>query len=250
MTTDTRDRQPRIAGHRSSTGFALSGDAVAIQQLVRPGRCLLPDSQAPILFSATTTSGDPAMDLIDRAKKIMINPQAEWRVIDDETIDTPTLYKRYIMPLAAIGPVAWLLGMSVVGFGGWRAPFLGGIATAIVNYALVLGSVFVIARIVDALAPTFGATPNPMQSMKLVAYAATSAWLGGIFGLIPELSIIGVLFSIYSLYLLYLGIPVLMKAPPDRALAYTAVIVVAAIVVSFVIGAIIGAFTVRPPGIM
>ena len=190
------------------------------------------------------------MDLVDRAKKIMINPQAEWRVIDDETIDTPTLYKRYIMPLAAIGPVAWLLGMSVVGFGGWRTPVLGGIATAIVNYALVLASIFVIARIIDALAPGFGATPNPMQSMKLVAYAATSAWLGGIFGLIPELSVIGVLFSLYSLYLLYLGIPVLMKTPPDRALAYTGVIIVAVVAVSLVMGFVIGAFTARPPGMM
>jgi hypothetical protein len=59
------------------------------------------------------------------------------------------------------------------------------------------------------------------------------------------LSILGVL-GLYSLYLLYLGLPILMKAPQEKALAYTAVVVVAAIVVFAVISVVAGAFVTYP----
>ena len=36
--------------------------------------------------------------------------------------------------------------------------------------------------------------------------------------------------GVYSLYLLYLGLPVLMKSPKEKALGYTLVVVLAAIV--------------------
>ena len=46
----------------------------------------------------------------------------------------------------------------------------------------------------------------------------------------------------YSLYLLYLGLPVLMKAPEDKAAGYTGVVVIAAIVLFLVIGLVAGTF--------
>ena len=54
------------------------------------------------------------------------------------------------------------------------------------------------------------------------------------FGLV--LAIIG---ALYGLYLLYLGLPVLMKSPPDKSMGYTVVVVVAAIVVQLVLGSIV-----------
>jgi hypothetical protein len=46
------------------------------------------------------------------------------------------------------------------------------------------------------------------------------------------------LLGLYSLYLLYLGIPKLMKAPQDRSLVYTVVVVVLAALV-FIVGSVI-----------
>jgi hypothetical protein len=46
---------------------------------------------------------------------------------------------------------------------------------------------------------------------------------------------------LYGIYLLYLGLPRLMKCPPEKAVGYTAVVVVCAIVVSVVVGMVGGA---------
>jgi hypothetical protein len=100
---------------------------------------------------------------------------------------------------------------------------------------LALVSVYVLALIVNALAPAFSGQKSTAQSLKVTAYSATAAWLAGIFSLIPMLAILSIL-GLYSLYLLYVGLPVLMKSPPDKALGYTAVVIVCALVLFFIFG--------------
>ena len=51
--------------------------------------------------------------------------------------------------------------------------------------------------------------------------------------------------ALYGLYLLYLGLPALMKVPQDKAIGYTAVVVVCAIVLSIVVTSI-GGLVVAP----
>lgn len=190
------------------------------------------------------------MDLVERTKRILLQPDQEWQVINTEAATTADLYKNYIAPLAAIGPVASIIGMSVVGvsvpfFGTYHVPLGTSIGHAVIRYVLTLAGVYVLALIIDALAPTFAGQKNDIQALKVATYASTAAWLAGIFALIPMLSILGVL-GLYSLYLLYLGLPILMKVPQEKALAYTAVVVVAAIVVFAVISVVAGAFVTYP----
>jgi hypothetical protein len=77
-----------------------------------------------------------------------------------------------------------------------------------------------------------------VKAFKVAAYSYTAAWVVGIVYLVPLLAILGLLAGLYSLYLLYLGLPVLMKTPTDKSLVYTIAIIVAAIVIYVVIGAI------------
>jgi hypothetical protein len=188
------------------------------------------------------------MNLVERAKRILLTPRTEWETIDTEPTTTSALYTGYIMPLAAIGPIAQVIGYSVFGvrmpFGGtmYRTPIGTAITTAVVTYVLSLVAVYLIALIIDALAPTFGGTKNQMQALKVAAYSSTAGWVAGIFALVPGLRILGLL-GLYSIYLLYLGLPVLMKAPADKATGYTAVVVVAGIVLFMVIGALAGGLT-------
>lgn len=181
------------------------------------------------------------MILVDRVKNILLQPKQEWVVIDTETTDTKTLYTTYAMLLAAIPAVAGFIGGSIIGYGAFgvsfRVPIVQGIAGMVISYALALGGVYVLALIIDALAVNFGGTKNMNQALKLAIYSATASWLAGIFSMVPGLGILGLL-GLYSLYLLYTGLPVLMKAPDDKALTYTIVIVVCAIVIAVVIGAI------------
>ena len=65
--------------------------------------------------------------------------------------------------------------------------------------------------------------------------------MAGIFGIIPALGWLGIL-GLYSLYLLYVGLPILMKAPEDKAVGYTVVVIIAAIVLFLVVGLVAGTF--------
>ena len=183
------------------------------------------------------------MNLVDRVKRILLSPQSEWEVIDTEPTTTSGLYTGYIMPLAAIAPIATVIGYSVFGirvpFSGtvYRTPIGSAITSAIVSYVLTLVGVYVTALVIDALAPTFGGTKNQMQALKVGAYAFTAAWVAGIFALIPGLRMLGIL-GLYSFYLLYLGLPVLMKSPKEKALPYTVVVVVVEIVLMVAVGAV------------
>ena len=187
------------------------------------------------------------MDIVRRVQDILLKPKQTWPVIDAEPTDVGSLYRGYIAILAAIPALAMFIGLSLIGVGAfgvsYRVPLLSGLISAIVNYVLTLGMVYVVALIVEALAPTFGGTKNRLQALKLVAYGSTASFVGGIFYLLPSLSPLAVLAALYSIYLFYLGLPVLMKCPQDKAIGYTAVVGIAAIVAGLVIGAIAAAVT-------
>ena len=182
-------------------------------------------------------AGNP---LIDRVKAILLSPRTEWPRIDAEPSAIGEIYTRHVIPLAAIGPVASAIGSTVFGTGAfgitYRPSILAALSTAVVSYALTLVMVYVLALVIDVLAPQFAAVRNRTAAFKVAAYAATAAWVTGIFGLIPALGMLGLLGALYSLYLLYLGLPVLMKAPADKAFPYTAVVVAAMIAAGIVIG--------------
>ena len=184
-------------------------------------------------------------NLVDRAKNILLTPKAEWEVIKAEPTDTAALYKNYILILAAIPPICQIIGLSLVGVslpfaGTFRLPLGSALASGVAGYLLSLAAVYVIALITEALAPTFGGTKDRIRALKVVAYAMTPAWIAGVFALIPALAIIGFLVSLYGLYLVYLGLPKLMESPPEKALGYTAAVVLGAIVVMLVAGLLSG----------
>jgi len=186
------------------------------------------------------------MDLTERAKNILLQPVQEWSIIDKEPGSAAELYKYYIAPLAAIGPVASIIGLSIFGIGGsYRMPLGNAIGHAVTTYIFGLIGTYVLALIIDALAPTFLGTKNKFQALKVAAYSSTAFWLVGIFNLLPSLALLHIL-GLYSLYLLYLGLPVLMKAPQEKALPYTIVVILAAIVIFGVIGALGSCFLTRP----
>jgi hypothetical protein len=169
------------------------------------------------------------MDLTTRVKNILIAPKREWPAIAEEPADVASLYTGYILPLAAIPPVCSVIGLSVVGIMGYRMGFGAALGWAITRYVLSLVAVYVAALIASKLAPTFGGRDNLVQGLKLIAYSATASWIGGVFGLIPILSVLGVLMSLYSLYLLFTGAAVVMSVPEDRAVGYSAAVIIATI---------------------
>ncbi len=182
------------------------------------------------------------MSLIQRVQDILLRPRQTWPAIAAEPGDTASIYSGYVVFLAAIPAIAGFIGLSLVGAGAMgfnvRLPIATGLAHMVLGYVLSLVMVFVIALLVDALAPTFGGTKSRVDALKLVAYGSTAGFVGGVFSLLPMLSILGLVAALYSIYLIYTGIPVLMKCPPEKAAAYTAVVVVCGIVAMLVLAAV------------
>jgi Yip1 domain len=192
-------------------------------------------------MSMTGDTNAKMTGLVARIKGILLTPDAEWAVIDTEPATIASLYTGYIVILAAIGPIATFLRGQLFGYGAfgitWRPPIIGAVSSAIVSYLLALVGAFVMALIIDVLAPTFQGQKNQVQALKLVAYGSTASWLAGIFGLIPGFGLLGLL-GLYSAYLFYKGLPVIMKSPADKSIPYLVVVIVVAIVLAIVISPI------------
>ncbi len=193
-----------------------------------------------------TPPQSPAAGIIDRAKSIILKPKETWAAIDTEPATIQSIYVPYVLVLAAIGPIAQLIGGQVFGYGAFGISFHPPIGTALVSailsYGLALATTFALSLVIDGLAPNFGGQKNQVQALKVAAYSATAGWLAGIFGLIPSLAILGLL-GLYSLYLLYLGLPILMKVPQDKAMGYTVVVIIVAVVLFLIVGAIVASLT-------
>jgi hypothetical protein len=179
--------------------------------------------------------------LVERVKRILMSPNAEWPVIAAEPTTERDVYLGYVAPLAAIGAIASFIGTTAVGvsvplLGTVRTPIVPAFIGALVHYALTFLAVFVISLIINALAPTFDGQKDRLRALKVAAYSFTASWVAAVVTIIPMLGIIAFLAGLYGLYLLYLGLPVLMRNPPQKSVGYTIVVVICAIVLMFILG--------------
>ncbi len=187
------------------------------------------------------------MNLVPRVQGLILKPNEEWGRIKDETTTVTDIFKSYLMIMAAVPAVAqfigyWLIGVSVPLRGTIRYSLGNSLVRAVASYILSLAAVFVLALIINALAPTFSSKPDQIQSLKLAAYSLAPYYVAGIFYLIPVLSILTLLAGIYSLYVLYLGFKAgLMETPPEKIMGYFVVTLVVGIVLRRVVGLIVGA---------
>jgi MFS family permease len=169
---------------------------------------------------------------VERVKNILIQPKSEWAVIEREDTDTRTLYTSYIAILALIPAVATLFILS-----GGRTGMGLVLGSIITQYGLGLAMVYAVAFIADILAPNFEGKRESAQALKLTAYAMTASWAASVFAIVPGIGwLLSFLGSLYSIYLFYLGAPILMKVPESKAVAYSVVVMVAAMVLGAVIG--------------
>lgn len=187
--------------------------------------------------------------LIDRVKGIILSPKTEWDVIDNESATIGGIYTSYVMILAAIPAICMAIGLifflprptaEVAALGAaFGVPMLttGSIILgAVVQYVMSLLGVYVMALIIDALAPNFGGTKDPLKAFKVAAYFPTAAWVAGILYIIPMLGLLVFIAAIYALYTLFLGLPKLMRVPQDKNVGYFVVTLIIYIVVFMVVG--------------
>lgn len=186
------------------------------------------------------------MNLFERAKNILMTPKTEWEVIKNEETSVSDLFTKYVLILALIPAVCTFIGQSLIGislgpFGSFKVPIGSGLLYLVLYYLFSVGAVYLLAFIVDALAPSFGSTRDMIGSLKVVVYSYTAAWVAGIFMILPMLGILSALGSLYALFLLYLGLKTIKTPPQDKLVGYFIVVIIVAIVVYFIISMIVGA---------
>jgi hypothetical protein len=178
---------------------------------------------------------------------ILKSPQTEWPVIAAEPTDFASLFKGYVIPLAAIGPVCSWLGGALIGtitpFGTYRTPLVSGLVVTILAYVLGLVGTFVAALVVEWLAPKFKSVGTRTDALKMVAYSSTAAWVAGVLNLVPLLGLLGILAALYGIYLFYVGLPFVMKTPSDQVIPYMVVCAIVIFVITIVIGFVVGAIS-------
>jgi len=178
------------------------------------------------------------MNLIERAKNILLTPKTEWPVIASETATLSTLLTSYVIPLAAIPALASLLGgFTLNSSAGMK--FI--VSTAAVAYLSAILSYVITTYVVDFLANNFKSEKDLNKSAQLVAYSSTASWVAGILTIIPMIGWLASLAGgIYAIYLMYLGVGPMKKTPDDQKVIYMVIIFVVLIVVSMILASVLG----------
>jgi hypothetical protein len=179
-------------------------------------------------------SGGNSMDIRKRAKDIIVTPKTEWLVIAAEEPNTAEIFKGYVLPLALIPSIAYIIGLGVIGRG-MMSSFSWGIAMGLIQFILAFVGVYISAYVIAFLAPRFASQRDMGRAVQLVAYSYTPAWLAGILSIVPALGILAFAGGIYGLYLMYLGLPHMMKTPQDKVSVYMAVSIVAVMVTYWIL---------------
>lgn len=175
--------------------------------------------------------------IFTRAYGLLREPKKEWEQIKAEETTVPNLLIGYVAPLAAIPPVAGLIGSLI-----FEPIRVGSITNAVigvfVTWVITIALVFLVGVLINTLADQFDADRNDIGAQKVAAYSITPALLSGLFSLWPPLWWVSLFALAAMVFVMYRGLPVLMKAPEDRALSYAATVTVAAAVALIVMFAL------------
>lgn len=180
------------------------------------------------------------MNLVDRAKNIIMTPKTEWPVIAAEQPNVSAIMTGYVVPLALIPAVASIIGYGFVG-GSMFSSVSWGIGMGVVSFVSTIVGVYLTALVMDFLAPNFGSQKNFGRALQTVAYSYTPMWIGGILNIVPAIGWLGALLGLYGLYLMYLGLPHTMKTPQDKVVLYLVVSIIVMVIIYMVLGAILSA---------
>ena len=183
-----------------------------------------------------------------RAQRLILHPRQEWAAIAGEFTSAGPIYRGFLLPVAAIGPLAATVGTIISGgersslVGTFRISLTDAITRGVLEYALNLIAVYGFAMVIDLLAGILGGQRNQVQALKVAAYGSSPYWLGGALAVLPKLAPIGLLLGLYSVRLYAAGLAPVMKTPPDKTLPYTLLTSAAGAMVVLVVATVLQLF--------
>lgn len=180
--------------------------------------------------------------ILSRAYGLLREPKKEWAQIRDEQTTIPHILIGYVAPLAAIPPVCGILGAYIfgerIGEQVVRPEFGSALVSGVVTWLVSIALVALLGYLVNAIAPNFDADKDELAAQKIAAYSLTPSFLSGVFSLYPGLWWVSLFALAAMAFLMFRGLPILMKAPEDRVLGYTASVTVAGMVAAILLFAL------------
>ena len=204
-----------------------------------------PPPRPPVKPPAAKRAARKLPGWLARAQRLLLQPTQEWATIAGEFTSAGPIYRRYLVPMAAIGPIAATLGAIIPP--GERGSLLGkfpielgaAVQAGVLEYLLNLVGVYALALAIDVIGGSVGGQRNRVQALKVAAYGSTPYWLASVFALFPKIEPLGILLGLYSVRLFALGLPACMKVARDKTAAFTLLTIIAAALIVLVITAII-----------
>lgn len=172
--------------------------------------------------------------ILSRAFGLLREPNKEWQQIKAEETTIPHILLGYVAPLAAIPPICDLIGSTL--FNRLLVIDPGeALIRAVVTWVVTVALVFLLGLLINTLADQFEADRDELGAQKIAAYSLTPAFLSGVFSLWPPLWWLSLFALAAMVYIMYRGLPIVMKAPQERALSYAATVTIAGMVAGIVL---------------
>ena len=192
---------------------------------------------------ANAVSGNT--NLIQRVIGILIRPKQEWAVVATEQPNTTKLIAGYALILALIPALSALIKFGVIGssFMGYTYRSLStGISTGLIQLLSAVIGVYLLAWVIDMLAPSFDSEKNFGRSLQVAVYSSTPQWVAGILLLLGNsMSILIMLIGLYAIYLFAVGLPLIKNTPQQKVVGYVVLTIIAMIVIAVVLGLVLAA---------
>ncbi|KGT89461.1 membrane protein [Erwinia typographi] len=160
---------------------------------------------------------------------LLAHPDREMRDIKQENETVSHHYTHHVLLLALIPVICAFIGTTQIGWdlGAGQTialSMLNAFALAVLFYALILGGVAVMGRVIHWMARDYPQRPSLQRCTVFAGYTATPLFISGIVALYPLVWLcvfIGTLALVYTGYLLYVGIPLFLNIDREESLRFS-----------------------------
>lgn len=167
--------------------------------------------------------------IIDRIKMVLFLTPSSWEEIKTEQVSETELTKDFLAFITAVPAISGFLGCLFLG-----ENFFQSLSWAGLFYAISIAGVYLAAKIIGFLAPSFNAEKDEQAIFTLTAYSFTPILLAGIFFLIPPiygLSIVG----LYGFYLFWIGFPKFIDCSEEEKFNYSFISIIVLLIIVLLI---------------
>ncbi|RMG45151.1 MAG: DUF1282 domain-containing protein [Candidatus Dadabacteria bacterium] len=154
----------------------------------------------------------------NRVLNILFRPRAVWQDIASDRDSVWDIYIKYLLLLAAIGPVCEFFGNFIAKTG---HTILSSFLASLLAYLVQLFMVYMCAWVVEKLAWLYGGSVSRINSFRLAAFSMVPVFLGGVLSLALPYRYLNFIFILYSLFIFRNGLGQLTDIPEAKQNDYT-----------------------------